>query len=405
MDTNLSAEFINQASKHFGDMVGQMSIANVTVPRIDAYDDVFEFVNEYEVAVATLPEDQQVKLLVKSFPKGMYRAWYETELSELIKSPTTTWKDIKRKIIKRYSDTDDENRHFKKLSEVKFVDNGKRKLFDFVEEVLYSFRRSFPEVTDEARMIEYVKTRIPEGVRKQLVPMTDYNYGKTLEEFKRGIRQFDLARSGLSSDDEPSKKADKSSGAELVSLLKELVKGFKEEGEQTRKVVVAALQSRPEYYGSHYNQQGGPSQGPSYQRPKSPNAYNNNYNNQQYAQRNDNNYYSQRSNSRERPADGMPSNKGQYRPCSPHPNKVYSPANLQNNLAYSPKNTPEPVRQSRFGNPMQDNSTQQQSSRQVQQFRAFNDEDYFAKYGRPDKPCPRCNNGFHYEQHCVYYLN
>ena len=104
-------------------LFGQLSISNITVPRVDAYKDIFEFLNEFETVSATLSDEQQLRILVKAFPPGRLRAWFERELKPLIVTGSP-WSTVKTKIISYYSDKEDRDRHFSRLQGLKFKPEG-----------------------------------------------------------------------------------------------------------------------------------------------------------------------------------------------------------------------------------------------------------------------------------------
>lgn len=189
-DTSVLADI----TRSVGQLCTQMSLTNIKVPRLDAYGDVFEFINEFELATATLPDDQRVKLSVKAFQNGRYQNWYDITMKPLIDSGTS-WQSIKTKIIERFSVNEDRDRHFSKLQQMKFVDNGSMKLYDYVEELLFSFHKVFPKVEEVDTKTRYIKSNLPNLIKPYLTLINSYNKPKDMEDFMSGIRQFDILRS------------------------------------------------------------------------------------------------------------------------------------------------------------------------------------------------------------------
>ena len=98
-------------------LCAQLSMSNIVVPRFDAFTDVFDFMNEFETVTATLPEEFKLKVLVKAFPAGRQSAWYEAELKPLILAEEP-WLTVKNKIISRYADSEDRDRHYSRLKSI-----------------------------------------------------------------------------------------------------------------------------------------------------------------------------------------------------------------------------------------------------------------------------------------------
>lgn len=235
----MDSTIVQDISKSVDQLCAHLSVSNVTVPRIDKSKDVFEFISEYEMATATLSDEQRIKLLVKTFPPGRYKAWYEAELVPKIRS-LSTWTSIKEAIIKRYADTEDRDRHFRRLQELKFIDNTGQKLFDYVEDLLFSLNKAFPNEKDEDTKIRYLKSNLPSKVKNTLCLNSDYNNAKTLSEFMRAIRQYDVVKSGCPE----TNQFNQAVVSELVTVLKDIAKDIKQSQESTCRNVVAALETR-----------------------------------------------------------------------------------------------------------------------------------------------------------------
>lgn len=412
IDLNGTAQ---ELSRSIDQLVSQFSVVGINVPRIDSYKDIFEFINDFETITATLPEDQSLKLLVKAFPPGRLRTWYDKELKTLI-GQGTTWAIVKPKIIQRYSDTEDRDRHLKRLQGMKFIDNGQNKLYDYVEELLYSFDKAFEGCNDTTR-IGYVKNSLPQSVSQVLIHNNDFNNATTMEPFIRSIRQFDKSRSVSSNDEQSLNKIDTN---ELTSVLKELVKEIKHSGDNKPKV--AAMQS-PKRGNSpvreHYNN-----------RPNSPRGqfrlqYIYDYNRNLHLNRDQPSLRYpqpslQRSPSPRRQFVGYDSNYDRRdrqthlftRQGCDTQNQLFNriqPTTRRDNFAGHRCGSPSSQRRHYDLNPMQQAFGQQyyrgnDRSQSPPVSKAFSDTLYYQKFGVPPTPCPRCNL-MHWERHCTDNLN
>lgn len=417
----------------------QLSMTNLQVPRIDSFNDVYTFVSEYQLATATLPEEEKTKLLVKAFPIGRYQAWYSKELEPLIKRQEP-WSKIKNLIIERYSESEDRDRYFAKLRELSFNDNGQNKLFDFVEDMTFAFSKAFPSGQDDDTVIRYVKSNIPQQFKPQLTLISDYNSPKTLKDFMRGIKQFDNSRSGSINMDKDHIKS-----SEIVNIFKELVKGIKEQGTETTRNAVAALQrSRDSSPFRHSNSNAGylhqsaRARSPMRQdlhinRPNSPGSYP--YNSQQrgqsprrqsvgqtyqsqpyydnyYNQPNPQSYY-QHDYRNQVPNPSANYHQSQYnvqgRPPSPgyrHPNNNYMQG-FSMNQQYQAQQTQNmrPIQRQQSPQPPANiaNDNQQGSSQAIPFDKSFS-KGYYEKFGIPKRACTSCG-GMHWDRHCLDHLN
>lgn len=233
----MDSTIFDDVTKSVNQLCHLLSLSNINVPSMSAYSDCYDFLVEFETATATLTDEQKVKLLVKSFPTGRYRAWFDTDLSPAI-DKGESWLSIRNRIIKRFSDTEDRVRHFVRLRELKYVPE-QTKLIDFIEDLNYSFVKAFPNVLDEEAKLRYIKAAIPSTIKPALSIIPDYHQAKNFEGLKQSIRQFDQSKIGSSFS---SSSTEKVSTSELSGLLKQLIDSVKKEGEDTRKAVVASLQ-------------------------------------------------------------------------------------------------------------------------------------------------------------------
>lgn len=415
---------IIELSKCADQICTTLSMNNINVPRIDHFKDIFTWLNEYELATATLPEECRFKMLVKAFPPGRYQSWFEKTLQPSIRM-NVSWKAIKSIIIQRYSDTEDRDRHFRRLQEMKFVDSGQEKLFDYVEDLIFTLGIVFPDQKDDDTKIRYIKSQLPASIQPRLRQIAEFNNAKDLEEFMKGVRQYDKLKFGCQ--ETTNDKEAKVTGVELVSLLKELVKGVKQEGEATRNVVAALRPRSPSpkprstnvalpnlSYG--YNHEASPHHSQHINhinrlRPISP--FNPSSNQRGYSP-------ARQSVERERPHHNEP-NRYYPRRRSPSPYNNGQASYNRNRSSdrderddHHDRRAPSPPIQSRYQDHMKAQSSshadhqassynhQQPSESQVKT--AFNDEAYYEKFGMPKTPCQHCDL-WHWSRHCVKNLN
>lgn len=402
-------------SKSVDQICTTLSMNNIVVPRIDKFKDIFDFISEFEMVTATLPDDTRTNLLVKAFPPGRYQAWYNKNLKDLI-SVKSPWSTIKQKLIQRYSDVEDRDRHLQRLQDMKFVDRGQEKLFEYVEDIILSFEKAFPKIEDDDSKIRYVKSRLPKEIQPDLRRINDYNNPTTLEQFMKAVREYDRLKVGES--DRSSVTLDKLTSSEMVNILKEIAKGVKQEAEATRNTIAALRPQSPgtrslHRYGNEqrYQREASPLQpststyhmnqprpispfgSPRYQRDPSPRrqSVQQNYGNRDsYQQRSGYDaQYRYRSGSHERngPTDYY-EQRGQVRGRSPSSN--HRP-NYQDHM--TGQQTSNLNRSNEHAN------TQDQSH-----VGAFSSELYYEKFGKPRTPCQHCGY-MHWSRHCQNYLN
>lgn len=342
--------FFQDVTRSVDQLCVQMSLNNVSVPRFSSYNDVFDFLTEFETATTASSDDQKLVLLAKAFPPGRHRAWYETDLAPLIKG-NAPWSVVKSKLIARFSDTEDRDRHFVRLRELNFNPESGQKLLDFVEDILYSYKKAYPKNSDAETCVRYTKASIPAPLKPSLGMIPGYKDAIDEESFKKAIKQFDASRSGLSD----GKKSDRIGATELANILKDMMSGIRKENEVTRNAIVSALRSndRPQ---QNDNRRGYSPRRRDYQSPSRDNR---------------------------RPS----TNYHENRPASPH------------GLGYNNRNNdrPDPKSETR--------EAQDQQNKPIQTSEhAFSTEKYFARFGKPPSACDQCND-WHWIRHCPLHLN
>lgn len=407
-------------SRSLDQIFGQLSLANIVVPKIDTYKNVFEFINEFESDTAMLPDDQKCKLLAKAFPAGRYMAWYEKEIKPIINS--SSWKTVKSKIIERYSDTEDRDRHLKRLEAMKFNQDSTLKLFDFVEELSYSFSKAFPKEDDDTK-IRYIKNKLPSAILPTLSTISQYSTASKMEDFLKGIRHYDVLKAGCQGSDDSS--AEKLKVNELVTVLKDLVNGIKQQAssnavsalmprssspnDSRRREMVGQHNSRRENSPGRVNHRSYHDRSPSpYNRrfeqrspsPAQPSVGSNfqyQYNHEQNNDRNANRY----------------PQHNHYNPSNyQHSGNRNQPVNNYQNKTYLRGRSPPPIDYQQ-GNYSMDNNTNnppyyrsnhQSTSAANKVSGAFNNDHYYQRFGYPPTPCANCQS-MHWMRHCPDNLN
>lgn len=387
----------------------QLSIANIVVPRIDQYKDIFAFINEFEMSTAMLPDSQKLVLLVKAFPTGRLKQWYDTSIKPIVK--LETWDNIKIKIIQRYSETEDRDRHLKRINTLKFEPDGSQKLFDYVEDLLYSFTRAMPNV-DEDTQIRYVKCKLPPVIFPLLSTIANYVTAATIEDFMKVCRRYDILKDEIKNSDNGS--LEKTQVEELVAELKNLLKSTKQQQvSQPVRALTPRSQSpvqatpreiaRPSYYGVRPNSPSGqsyhtyqyrqpsPYRGQPVQRSPSParRTVGSNYPQPSYQQHN----YSQQNNYQQR--DPYPNQERYYKQPMNYQDSSTRPNSY---LQYQRGRSPPPRTYPQSPNHMQ---TKKDSGQVNKITNAFDNERYYQKFGMPPSPCSKCQQ-MHWIKHCLY---
>lgn len=402
MDTTILADI----TKSVDQLCTQMSLTNIQVPRLNTFEDVFEFINEFEMATATLPDDQRVKLLVKAFPPGRYQNWYDTTIKPLVDS-NSSWSAIKPKITQRFAVNEDRDRHFSKLQRMKFADDGSVKLYDYIEELLFSFNKVFPKEKDLDTKVRYIKSNLPSSIKPYLTLINSYNQPRDMEDFMSGIRQFDVLRS------EGFGKSDgKINTSEMTNLLKQLLSEI--QSVKPRNVVAAynpknsreASPNRPFRFDrfqdrgrspdrANYHNRRRISPSPSRRHNEQPRSSSDRH---YYQQDQDNFPMSSGGQARDydfRPASSQPQRGNQLRPASPLTGQHRS----SNNMRYR-ENSPSRNADQFTQRPSRQNPSDHQTRSMNNNLpNAFDSERYYSRFGIPPKPCSICG-AMHWFRHC-----
>lgn len=382
-------------TKSLSQLCNQVSFANIKIPRIDAFKDVFDFIAEFESLSSALDDAQRVKLIHRAFPPGCHRPWFETELAPLMSLATTTWSDIRRAIIKRFSTKGEGDRHIFKLRELTYDPDGGQSLLDFFEEMIFSLRKALKR-EDPAVYISLVKASIPEKMRPAMNLYPEFRNADTLEALKEAAKQYDLTKSatyGVTSSREATK--------ELATLFRDMVKNIQKDNEDTRKAVVAAFQSIGRGRSDRNRSRESSSSPPP--RRSMPTSEIQRYNNSSQGDYSRNEFSGERYKSNinrgqniDYPTRGRsPQRYGRYPSSTDRqsPNRSSNPG-VNNGPRYASvaDRPPTPGNSSRKADDSKD------------QEEAFDTKRYYATFRRPPNPCEQCQ-GPHWNRHCPFYLN
>lgn len=426
-----SDSVLGELSKTVEQFCSQFSLSNAIVPRFDSHNDVFTFITEYETATATLPEDQKKKLLVKSFPSGRLNAWYKEEIIPLVN--TITWEAVKNKIIERFSDIEDRDRHVLRLESLKFNQDGSVKLYDYIEELVYSLSKAFPSLKDDDSKIRYIKAKLPSAIIPTLLTIPTFNTAKTIKELKEVFRLYDKLNAQRSNMDKS--QSDTTKLTDLAQAIKGLVEVTLKQQRQT-KDVVSALTPRslspaqpqhreiPERRYQSREASPGPSGYHRYQdRPNSPRYSRSPQRtpsptrrvvdpNQYYYQNNNQNYNRNISYNRNQ-YENRQQDYRYYEPNNYQSSSRFvdqrSRNNYQNRSNYRasspiPRNYGRNVDNRNYNSQEQQARPQNNEPSNFRQEEAFDLQAYYQKFGVPTSPCPKCHR-MHWERHCHESLN
>ena len=373
------------------DRLCNQSVTNIQVPRFDAYPDVHDFMAEYERLTSNLTEEQKLLILPKSFPVNCHRSWYGTELSPLIEEKAS-WSEVKKKILERFSSTDAQEKHFSRLRELKYEPDGNQSLLSYIEDILYSYQRAYPnDATGGA--LKYVKSSMPPSLKAKLNLHSEFKNATSIEMLKSAAKDYDLAK-----DLTQKSSIDRESTQELANMIKELIINAKNESKAIRLEMAAAFKAQEERQSQALSQ---------VNQPRSP-GYNNGFDRQRSPFRGDNNY--------RQPSPSNNRYNGQYnRSRSPGRRDYYqrqsqyyqAPGNQlsapANRRSPSPSNYKSGFSRDGFNRPptpyQHENETKLSANNEI-----YNAKLYFEKFGKPPGPCPNCG-GLHYARHCLIHLN
>lgn len=395
-------------SRSMDQLCAHLTMSNLAVPKIDAYDSIFEFISEFEKVTEVLPDNQKGKMLARAFPIGRYTSWYTANIKPIL--ITASWETIKNKLIERYSDVEDKDRHLKRVDTLKFDPNGKGKLYDFVEEFLISLSKALPH-EDEETKIRYIKARLPAAILPTLSSISHYVSAKTLDEYLKAFREYDRLKSSnnvINTREDIS--GEKIKFSELITILKDISDGIKKQTSANVAALAPRSLSPDNRQSKAYNEQSNLQRSRSpvqnrYQvnRNRSPSTYQERYNRRSPSpvrESGNPNYYNSRNNCNNQEHNQQNPNYSNYQFNNP-------PINSQNQ-SYLRGRSPPPRYNYRYRNHMEKNTNNSSPIRQpLASSSRSNDiynEAYYQRFGVPTSPCQYCRLN-HWSRHCPDHLN
>lgn len=383
----MNTSAFGDVTKSISQLCNQVSLINIKVPKFAACSDVFEFINLFETATVTFGDEQKRLLLNKAFPPGKHRSWFESDLEPILMAETD-WSEVKKVLIARFSDAGDRDRHFERLLAMKFNPSGDQGLLEFVEDMSLSLKKAFPrdpkhqeDPLKSESDVRYIKAALPQEVKAKLSTYPTYLDAKDVEAIKKAARLYDISYGTTIRG-----QSDRAVTNELATVLKDLIKSIKNEGEQTRKAIGSAFSPGTSQVRPPSPVYRPPS--PNY-RPQSPNRRNNWPNNNGY----DRNRSPNRSDYQQGLRRNEQSMATHQRPNSP---RNYAPVNNNNYPRFEPG--------SGQNNPPLQAPVVKPENKVNNENVAFNSEMYFQRFGKPPSPCNACGY-WHYHRHCLIHLN
>lgn len=346
------------------------ALSNVSIPEFRGLpnEDVFAFLKRFKMATLSFSEELRCLALNKAL-LGAAHTWAKSNIKNLI--ATGAWKEAKKKIIDRFAPPDRELRYQERLTKLRY-DPAKGTLTSYTEEYADVYKKAHGSVTDQD-IIKSLSLNLPPNIIRHLnVLSDDWNSFSDLTDLYSLLRRLECKILPYEPKDTAEEKVDVGVLTRLIKEMKDSfeaqrIKAEAKNDEQKPKTEVVAALAKPNNY-----------QYP----PKEPNELGNNSGYQPY------------------PRD----NRGAYRI-----NRRY-----ENNRGWQPR-----FRQS-WRNDNQANQNfgyQQPQNRGFGQSQPQNREHqgklldpkgkpdleaaYWAKHGRPPRPCPICASE-HFVRHCPY---
>lgn len=368
----LDTSMFQDVTRSVDNLCNQFSITSIKVPRFDVFNDVCEFFTEFETVTSTLSDKQKLLIIGKAFPQGCHRSWYEDILKKEI-AANKPWSSVKSTIYKRFADSEDQDRYFVKLRELKYDPEANKPLLDFIDDLYHAYKRAYPSEDNQLTIIRYMKAAIPKETKLALNAFPEFRNAKTEETLKDAIKHYDQS-CGFT------KKSDINK-SEITKMFKEMFLELKKDVTESRQAFTAAIKTQEEklsqvtsnylqlndkpmkYESPRYNR----SPSPAYDKQRyarSPNRYGQNYRRSDSPQYH-NDQHGMRDESARRYRSPVRYNRS---PVREHP----VPNRPSGQMVYN------------------DNSKQQN---------IFDAELYLSKFGRPPSPCAYCG-AWHWSKHC-----
>lgn len=164
------------------------------------------------------------------------KIWFESKLKPQLF--TTKWKDLKDKIIERYADKHETDRHLEKLRKNSYEPGSS--LMGFLEDFQYSFIKAFGKKGnsnefDEELFIRLFKNAMPDSVKSKLITLPGYEEAKSTEELEKIVQKFDLQIKLEAKVNQPQNIQI----SDLNTAIRGMMKSFQDEIETNRQEITA----------------------------------------------------------------------------------------------------------------------------------------------------------------------
>lgn len=340
----------------------RIAYSNISVPRFEDFNDVGDFVRQFEITTNQLDEETRCDLLAKAFVPGRGKNWYESDLEPLL-AAKKDWNTARKLIIERFSDAQDEINYFSKLRNASYEPNSGKKLLDFVEEIVCLYKKSYGFTDGDLNCVKFIKGSIPQETRAKLNICPSFKGARTIKELKDCVKEYD-ATIGADNSTQVSSKV-----TEMFSKLCSKIESIEKDNSETKKAIKAAFVAKENDLFTNASKlieeklagfwdrfENPPGTQPALEKSDKPNLAN--------------------------------------RSSSPIRNYRVSRNSDHNNNRRSRSPSKSPVRQSYA---KEEDRTSSKSD--LPEYMAFDNKSYYNKFGRPNKTCEHCK-AWHWSRHC-----
>lgn len=146
------------------------TLTNVTIPEFGGLpnEDVSVFLKRFKVATLTFSEELRCLALNKALV-GSAHTWAKANIKNLLL--TGAWKEIKKKIIERFSPPDRELRYQEKLNKLKY-ESVRGTLISYAEEYVDTYKKAYGKVNDQD-VIRSLSLNLPTNIIRHLNTLSD----------------------------------------------------------------------------------------------------------------------------------------------------------------------------------------------------------------------------------------
>lgn len=180
-------------SRSVDQLCTQMLMANIKITPFANYVDVYDFIAEFELNTTGVSDEQRLILIAKAFPPGKHRSWFEVKIKPVIQRHGS-WGEAKKLLISRFGDSEDRDKYFARLKELKFDENNGQSLMEFIDDLSFAFKKSFPGQQDDSSLIRYLKASLSKNVKSALNLYSEFRDAVTMDCVKRATRRYEESR-------------------------------------------------------------------------------------------------------------------------------------------------------------------------------------------------------------------